>query len=83
MLTHSVCLSSFIARLIVYTFKIQGYIVEIKGQRISGFSDDFSHVCHRRIYPGTVVVLLGVLLLKLQLKQFKRLYIKIKNEKYV
>ena len=46
-----------------------------------GFSDDFSHVCHRRIYPGTVVVLLGVILLKLQLKQFKRLYIKIKNEK--
>lgn len=48
-----------------------------------GFSDDFSHVCHRRIYPGTVVVLLGVILLKLQLKQFKRLYIKIKNEKYL
>ena len=47
----------------------------------TGFSEDFAHICHRRIYPGAVVILLIVFLLKFQLKQFKRLYVKIKNEK--
>ena len=42
-----------------------------------------TNMCHRGIYPGGVAALLAILLVRLQITQFRKLYTNIKNDKYL
>jgi len=48
-----------------------------------GASSNTTHVCHRRIYPSMVLIILLYLAIHFQLKQFKKLYEKVKNDRYL
>ena len=49
----------------------------------SGFGPDFVTMCLRRMYPTLMFLVLFTGILVFQGKQFRSLYEKIKNEKYV